>query len=124
MAGLVIRALALMLAMAAAPLWAADPTRPPEPWLAGEATAPVTGFRLQSVLLPQRGRPVAVINGRMVLVGEEIDGRQLLRISERDVLLKGDDGLLQVFLTPDVEKQMITHPRRPSRRSGQSKDAP
>lgn len=60
-----MRLIALALLFLAAPAFAetADPTRPPANWLAAAADAvpggdtPSGGLRLQSVLVPQGGRP-------------------------------------------------------------------
>ncbi len=92
-----------------------DPTRPPPAWLnaggGGNAVATdVGGPRLQSVLLPQRGRPVAVISGVTVVLGSSYGGAKLVRVTEREATLQGADGITQLYLTPEVEKQVIVAP--------------
>lgn len=89
-----------------------DPTRPPAAWLAPSADTPASageggGMRLQSVLLPHGGKPVAVIGGKTVTLGGQIAGAKLVRLNEREAVLQGADGVTHLYLTPDVEKQMI-----------------
>lgn len=108
----------------------ADPTRPPAAMLAtggdalaGSDAAPV--LRLQSVLVPQGGRPVAVIAGRTVALGDSVGGAKLVRLNEREAVLQGADGVTHLYLTPDVEKQMIVTPKsRKAGKSGPAKDLP
>jgi len=122
--------LALVLLAPAAHSQTADPTRPPAAWLnAGGVTAPAAdsaaGFRLQSVLLPQGGRPVAVIGGKTVALGGSVGGATLIRLNEREAVLQGADGVTRLYLTPDVEKQMIVTPKsRKAGKSGPAKDLP
>ncbi|HEX6735650.1 MAG TPA: hypothetical protein VF096_12635 [Azonexus sp.] len=103
---LVLLTLGLLLAGGAL---AADPTRPPEAWLQpGAATAGSEGgLRLQSVLLPQRGRPLAIIGGQTVPLGGRYGDATLVRVSEREAVLQGPDGVVRLYLTPDVDKRMI-----------------
>jgi MSHA biogenesis protein MshK len=91
-------------------------------YVGGEA-APV--LRLQSVLLPQGGRPVAVIGGKTVALGGSVGGARLVRLNEREAVLRGADGVTHLYLTPDVEKQMIVSPKpRKAGKSGPAKDLP
>lgn len=94
---------------------ASDPTRPPAAWLRQvEVADPAGGSgsqRLQSVLLPQRGgRPVAIIGGQMVPLGGQIGDARLVRLTEREAILQGPDGVIRLYLTPDVDKRMIVAP--------------
>jgi MSHA biogenesis protein MshK len=94
-------------------LAASDPTRPPASWLSpSEAPAGVAGksLRLQSVLMPQRGRPVAIIGGQTVALGERVGDARLIRLTEREAVLQGPDGVTRLYLTPDVDKRMIVAP--------------
>jgi MSHA biogenesis protein MshK len=122
--------LALAVFASAAHGQTADPTRPPTAWLtAGDNAAPAGdgagGFRLQSVLMPQGGRPVAVIAGKTVPLGGSVGGATLIRLNEREAVLQGADGVTHLYLTPDVEKQMIVTPKpRKTGRSGPAKDLP
>ena len=66
--------LAMLFIAAAAQAQTADPTRPPAAWLSPVADARPGSegagpLRLQSVLMRQGGRPVAVIGGKVVHAG-------------------------------------------------------
>ncbi len=106
----------------------ADPTRPPANWLSPVSGGGAAGdgadggFRLQSVLMPQRGKPVAVIGGKPVALGEKIGGATLVRLNEHEAVLQGADGVTRLYLTPDVQKQMIVTPG--TRKAGQVKGLP
>jgi len=108
----------------------ADPTRPPAAMLTAGGDASSGGeaapaLRLQSVLLPQGGRPVAVIGGKTVALGGSVGGATLIRLNEREAVLRGADGVTHLYLTPDVEKQMIVMPKsRKAGKSGPAKDLP
>lgn len=109
----------------------ADPTRPPANWFSpiegGGAVGDGTsgGLRLQSVLMPQGGKPVAVIGGKMVALGGRIDGATLIRLNEHEAVLQGTDGVTHLYLTPDVQKQMIVMPNaRKATKAGQVKGLP
>jgi MSHA biogenesis protein MshK len=95
----------------------ADPTRPPASWLAPVAEVPGgtgenAGPRLQSVLIPERGRPVAVISGKTVVLGGEFDGAKLVGLTESRAVLRGPDGLTYLYLAPDVDKKTLDKPRQ------------
>lgn len=124
-------ALALLFLAPAAFAQSADPTRPPANWLAPPAVdgqagdAMAGGLRLQSVLLPQGGKPLAIISGKTVQVGERIDGATLVRLSEHQAVLQGADGVTHLYMTPDVQKQMIvTRSTRKTSGVGQVKGLP
>ena len=111
MADRLMRALPALLALAL-PLTAgaqiADPTRPPVGVAetadeAGVAAGPV----LQSVLIPKNGRPLAVIDGHQVRLGERLGERRLVRLSEREAVLDGPLGIERLQLTPGVEKTNV-----------------
>lgn len=93
----------------------ADPTQPPAAFAAPAApgTAGVTaaaadgGFRLQSVLLPKHGKPLAVIGGKTVRLGEKFGDSRLIRVTEREAVLNGPQGIQRLFLTPEAEKRMV-----------------
>lgn len=124
--------LALLGATLALAAQAADPTRPPDAWLTppaadnASAAAPAEGgLRLQSVLIPQHGRPLAIIGGKTVTIGGAVGGQKLIRLNEREAVLQGEDGITHLYLTPEVEKKMVTSARtRPARKAGQAKDLP
>lgn len=119
--------LALIALLVPALAAAGDPTRPPEGWglpeAAGKADA-TGGLRLQSVIVPQQGgRPVAVIGGKTVVLGGRLGELTLVSVNEREAVLRGPDGLLQLFLTPDVDKQTISPQPRKAASSGKVKEA-
>lgn len=105
-----------------------DPTRPPAAWAnPGEAAAPAGdgGPRLKSVLWPQRGQPLAIIDGQTVPLGGRVGEARLVRLSEREAVLSGPEGVTRLYLTPDVEKQMIATPgARGKGKTGAGKDLP
>ena len=106
---------------------AADPTQPPAAWGGGSTDVVADeagGLRLQSVLIPQRGRSVAVIGGVTVPLGGHLGEAKLIRLSEREAVLEGPDGVTHLYLTPNIEKQMIATPgSRKSHKTGQGKDS-
>ena len=116
MAGPMKRIAFALLALASSALaQTADPTRPPANWLApvgsaGQSVDDKGGLHLQSVLLPQGGRPVAVIGGKTVPLGSKVGNATLVRLTEREAVLRGEDGVTHLYLTPDVQKQMIVTP--------------
>lgn len=127
MAGLVKPALLLLLPLlASAAVASADPTRPPDAWLSQDgrtADAAGGGLRLQSVLLPQRGKPLAIIGGQTVSLGGRVGDARLVRLSEREAVLEGPDGVTRLYLTPEVEKRMVVAPSgNKARQSAQGKE--
>lgn len=108
----------------------ADPTRPPAAWLApadvpGTVAESTGSMRLQSVLMRQGGRPVAVIGGKTVTLGGRVGDTTLVRLNEREAVLQGADGVTHLYLTPDVEKQMIDMPKpRKTGKTGPVKGLP
>ena len=132
MAGAVKNWAALALCLATGMAWAqtSDPTRPPPGWgeigESGTATTSTeTEFRLQSVMLPQRGKPVALIGGQTVVLGGKLGDATLVRLTEKEAVLQGPDGLTHLYLTPEVNKQIIVTPKaRKAGKSGQLKDSP
>lgn len=117
-----------MLLLASTVLAEGDPTRPPAAWQntpAANGEVVADPFRLQSVLWPQRGKPVAIIGGQTVLLGGKVGEATLVKLSEHDAVLQGPEGITRLYLTPDVEKQMIVVPGpRRKGKSGQGKDLP
>lgn len=118
---------ASLLMLSGSAFAAADPTRPPAGWLdqpdAVQAGGEPAGLRLQSVLMPQRGKPVAVIGGYTVTLGGRVGDARLVSLTEREAVLQGPDGVTRLYLTPDVKKQMIVPPvSRSGSKAGQGKD--
>lgn len=120
-------ACALFFLVVAGSGWAADPTRPPDAWLQASGPEKATGEaqRLQSVLLPERGRPVAVIGGKTVVLGDRVGDARLVKLTEREAVLRGPEGTTRLYLTPQVEQRMIVSPKsRQAKQPGQAKDLP
>lgn len=112
----------------AAPVFAqgnlADPTRPPAGSAlavdgAGEAAAPL----LQSVMIPKRGKPTALIGGQQVVLGGKYGDSRLISLTEREAVLEGPAGTEHLYLTPGIEKTNIVA-KTPAARHGQSKGKP
>jgi len=129
MAGLVrTRDIAVLLCLLSTggALAAGDPTRPPAAWLnqADLASGNIGALRLQSVLMPQQGRPVAIIGGQTVVLGGRIGDARLVRLSEREAVLEGAEGVTRLYLTPDVNKRMIEAPAaKKARQAAQGKES-
>jgi MSHA biogenesis protein MshK len=116
--GLVLLGLALpCLGVGAEPAPLPDPTRPPhgavvapggvaagaDPAGDDEEPAPV----LSSIMIPAGGKPLAVIDGKVVRVGDTVGEAKVVRITETGVVLKGAQGTETLRMTPGVEKKMI-----------------
>lgn len=102
----------------------ADPTRPPtsvasDPAMAGSETGPV----LQSVIMPKKGKPVAIIGGQQVSLGGKYGDSRLISLSEREAVLQGPGGIERLLLTPGIEKTNIIA-KTPAAKRGQSKGKP
>jgi hypothetical protein len=72
------------------------------------------GPRLESVYLPAKGLPRAMIDGTLLAVGDEFGGRRLLRIAETLVELEGPEGREKLYLTPRVE--IVRRPAKTEKR--------
>lgn len=118
----------LTVALAAAPAFSqsllADPTRPPSGYAQdGDfPAAVVSGPVLESVVIPKKGKPLAVISGRQVRLGEYYGESRLVRVNEREAVLDGPAGIERLPLTPGIEKTNIVTKNRtqasPGARSG------
>ncbi|MEI7431744.1 MAG: hypothetical protein WCL27_14925 [Betaproteobacteria bacterium] len=85
-----------------------DPTRPPASvFSATPETGGVTGPVLQSVFLPRKGKPFAVIGGETVKLGELYGDSRLIKLTEREAVLEGPAGIEHLLLTPGIEKTNI-----------------
>ena len=86
-----------------------DPTRPPLAFSqpASEAGA-VTGPVLQSVKIPTKGRPFAVIGGQQVRLGDLYGDSRLISLTDREAVLEGPAGVERLLLTPGIEKTHLT----------------
>jgi MSHA biogenesis protein MshK len=103
-----------------------DPTRPPPGFVgevpaaggvAGDASAGVAvrgasasdesaQAGLQSVLIPRRGKPVAIIGGKYVPLGERYGEYELVAVSESEVVLARGKERKVMKLTPGAEKKV------------------
>ena len=118
----------LAIAQAASAQTTADPTRPPAALTdnAGQTSVPPETV-LQSVLIPKKGKPLAVIGGQTVKLGEMFGDRRLVKVSDREVVLEGPNGKESLPLTPGVEKTnvIVKKNRKPSAvRAAQSEVKP
>lgn len=86
-----------------------DPTRPPAGFVQeGDLSAPVfSGPVLESVMIPKKGKPLAIISGRPVRLGETYGESRLIRLNEQEAMLEGPAGIERLPLTPGVEKVNI-----------------
>ena len=116
-------ALAALLPAARAQAPMADPTRPPANVSAPEA-GELSGPVLQSVLIPKKGRPLAVIGGQQVRLGERYGELRLVKLTEREAVLEGPDGIERLRLTPGAEKTDISSATNRTRKIPAPKAAP
>lgn len=125
------RTLAALAALAMAGPSAAqvpDPTRPPAALSAAAPAVPGTAaatapraasapvpvvWRLQSVQLPHEGAPSALVNGRLVGVGDRLGERQVVSIDAGGVQLRGSRGQVErlSLLDPAIEQHAVVPER-------------
>jgi MSHA biogenesis protein MshK len=86
----------------------ADPTQPPSAivGLDGTVSMELANSGLTSVMVPKKGKPMAVIGGQLVPLGGMVGEARLVRLSETEAVLEGPEGIERLYLTPDVEKKM------------------
>ena len=106
-----------------------DPTRPPAGFVQeGELSAPVfSGPVLESVIIPKKGKPLAVISGQSVRLGENYGGSRLIRLNEREAVLESASGVERLLLTPGIEKKNMINKiesKMPSTHRAQSGSKP
>lgn len=84
-----------------------DPTRPGgsqmTPESGSSASAPLESG-VQTVILRRGGKSTAVINGQHVVVGGKFGDKRVLRITESEIVLKGESGREVIKVTPSIEK--------------------
>ncbi len=86
----------------------ADPTRPPAGLSSSDPDAAgVSEPILQSVVIPKKGRPVAIIGGQQVRLGEMYGESRLIRLTEKEAVLENASGRERLMLTPGIEKTNI-----------------
>lgn len=84
-----------------------DPTRPPmltiEPVTGGsESTPPPSG--LQTIILGKGHKPIAVINGVTVALGDKVGDATLVKLNESEAVLQGPAGREVLRLLPGIGK--------------------
>lgn len=87
-----------------------DPTQPPPAFLDDSARSTadaLAGERpaLTTIVRRHGAKPLAVINGEMVRQGGKIGDWVVVRISESEVVLRGENGRELLTLSPDVDKR-------------------
>lgn len=104
---LALLALLPLLPMSAHAQALIDPTRPPDaPSFADSAVAEARkGPQLQSVLVSDNGRRVAVIDGRTVRVGDRVGGASVAGIAGTSVVLKRGKATETLRLYPQQGAQ-------------------
>ncbi len=98
-----------------------DPTRPPPGAVvvskaAGKAVARKT-MTLQTVLISPERRTV-VISGRVMSLGDRMNGYRLVEIREAEVVMKGSKGTRTLQLYPAVSKVAATVATLPEKTKG------
>lgn len=108
--------LALCLACSGA-MAQTDPLRPPAGLIGGGArtAAPDDTLRLQSVLISGKHRE-AIINGRLLGIGQSINGYRLLALDERSARLAGPSGTVVLQLLPVKIQPRAAAASRPATR--------
>ena len=102
----------------------ADPTAPPAGFSASAMESmEVTGPVLQSVKIPKKGKPLALIGGQEVKLGELYGDSRLIKLTEREAGLEGPSGVEHLMLTPGIEKTNITK-KSPAAKRAQSGSKP
>lgn len=84
-----------------------DPTRPAGNQVAAETSGGVSApveSGVQTVILRSGGKSAAVINGQYVVVGGKFGDKRVLRITESEVVLKGESGREVIKVMPSIEK--------------------
>lgn len=95
-----------------------DPTRPPGAAAGGASATGTTGQAelpqgVQAIFLRNDGKSSALVNGMTVRVGDTVDGKKVVRISERAVVLQTDAGRETMDFYPAVDKTFIkTRPEK------------
>lgn len=94
-----------------------DPTRPPASLAVEESKDPASmdihagaANGLQTVILRKGRKPVAVINGESVELGGKLGDARLVKVSETEAVLQGENGREVFRLTPGIERKNILPP--------------
>ena len=103
-----------------------DPTRPPPQFNAAEGEAVSTGPVLQSVKISPTERS-AIIGGDLVKLGGKYGDARVVKITEREVVLRSAAGIQTLKMYPDVEISPAVSPAPPApstvNTSGRAKQA-
>ncbi|UCH48382.1 MAG: hypothetical protein JSU95_00745 [Betaproteobacteria bacterium] len=95
-----------------------DPTRPPPGAFVVSKAAGKPAVRksmtLQTVLISPQRRTV-VISGRVMSIGDTMDGYRLVEIREAEVVMKGSKGTRTLHLYPAVSKVAATVAKLPEK---------
>ena len=70
-----------------------------DPFLRGGTIGELSGLALSGILWDPK-EPMAIINGQMVHVGEELDGYRVVEIMQDKVSITDGDQTFQLVLTP------------------------
>ena len=110
-------AIAALLLGCLFPAWGqplSDPTRPAQEWL--DAQPKVAGAppafeqeappHLQSILIGPT-RKYAIIDGRLVGVGDAFNDARVMKVSPSEVVLRSERGIQSLTLFSDVEKSPV-----------------
>lgn len=95
-----------------------DPTRPPAGWGASETpgtAAPPPAGHLQMIVRAPGERPWALIDGRRVNIGDQVDGERLVLLSGTEAVFRGTDGSRRLSLTPGVTRVPRHKPQQETR---------
>lgn len=60
-------------------------------------------------------RPWALIDGRRVNIGDQVDGERLVLLSGTEAVFRGTDGSRRLSLTPDVTRVPRHKPQQETR---------
>ena len=100
--------LAIGMACADGHAQGADPTRPPDallrPAAASQAAPEATAPALQLILRPRHRPASALINGKRMSVGQEVDGVRLVALGTAHADVVTADKPARLSLTPDVSR--------------------
>ena len=101
-----------------------DPMRPPEGVAATDVAAGTSSVQsgVQTVIVRPKGKSVAVINGKQVSVGDKLGDKKVVKISEREIVLKGDGGREVIKVMPTVEKTPVKPASGAKARAGGTKE--
>ena len=99
----------MVLALPALAQTLADPTRPPTAVAVSvQENEAAQGAVLQSVLIPKKGRPLVVLGGQTIKLGEMFGDRKLIKVTEKSAVLESATGEKEtLLLTPGIEKTEI-----------------